>query len=95
MHIKSQYHKKKERFASIKVAFMEAERDKHGVTVSHGGDDGCLDFGIIDPDDLDTRPTSSASLVVNLSSYSNVRLISVRMTSTLGRSTHTKCVTSS
>lgn len=95
-HLTSQYHKKKERFTSIKLAFVEAERDKNGVTVSHGGDDACLDFGVIDPNDLDSRPTSSAGLVIKLNStYGKVKLISVRMTSTLGRSTHTRCGTTS
>jgi helicase MOV-10 len=45
-HISLPSHSRKERFAAFKAAFDEAEKDKHGVTVSHPG--GGLEFGIVE-----------------------------------------------
>ena len=47
-HVQSPKHRKKEHFAKYKTALEEAERDKHGVTVS-----GDLDFGIVSPSDAE------------------------------------------
>jgi helicase MOV-10 len=45
-HAQNSTHRKKEGFAAFKVTLEEAEKNKHGVTVSEG-----LDFGIVRPAD--------------------------------------------
>ncbi|KAH9948070.1 P-loop containing nucleoside triphosphate hydrolase protein, partial [Amylocystis lapponica] len=45
-HLKVQQHLRLEQYTAYKVAFEQAERDKKGVTVSHG-DDG-VDFGVLE-----------------------------------------------
>ena len=58
-HVQSPKHRKKEHFAKYKTTLEEAERDKHGVTVS-----GDLDFGIVSPKDAEKYGTVFKRLTV-------------------------------
>ena len=44
-HLQSRHHKKRQSHSLYKAQFENAERDRRGVVVSHGGDG--LDFGIV------------------------------------------------
>jgi len=46
-HFQSVRHKTKAAYLSVRAALNEAEKDKHGISVSSGGQEG-VDFGIID-----------------------------------------------
>lgn len=46
-HIRSERHRKKERFLAIRATLDEAEKDKHGVEVLPAGRNA-FDFGILD-----------------------------------------------
>ncbi|KAH9948068.1 P-loop containing nucleoside triphosphate hydrolase protein [Amylocystis lapponica] len=45
-HLRGQYHLKLQRYANYKAAFEQAEKDKKGVTISHG--DTGVDFGVVE-----------------------------------------------
>ena len=71
-HPKSQEHRRKEGYTAFKVSLEEAEKDKHGVTLSEG-----LDFGIIESADaargvsqtltIETTVPSSRVTIKNIS----------------------------
>ena len=46
-HFQTVRHKTKAAYLSVRAALNEAERDKYGISVSSGGQEG-VDFGIID-----------------------------------------------
>lgn len=47
-HLKTVRHKNKAAYLSVRAALDEAEKDKYGISVSAGGQEG-VNFGIIDP----------------------------------------------
>jgi hypothetical protein len=76
-HLNSAAHKRKIRFAALRSALDEAERDKHGVTVS--SPDG-LDFGLVEVSTLEANPTITSSIDVTLETLATVSLFGVRFT---------------
>src|SRR5207248_718544 len=79
-HANSVIHKRKERYAQLRAAFLEAERDKYGVTVSH--QEG-LDFGLVDIASLRTQPTITSVLTVMLTGRLTISLAGIRISSRL------------
>lgn len=74
-HTNSPSHRKKEVYTSFKAAFDEAEKDKHGITVSHAGD-----FGIVEV--VDAGRGVVTSLVVRTTvPPSQVSLVDVKLSS--------------
>ncbi|KAJ7512385.1 P-loop containing nucleoside triphosphate hydrolase protein [Mycena galericulata] len=74
-------HKDREQFVSFRTALDEAERDKHGLSVS-----GNFDFGIVEgptaKSGIETRPT-----IHNATPSSKISLVSVTLASTKGSKT--------
>lgn len=46
-HLQTVRHKTKAAYLSVRAALDEAEKDKYGISVSSGGEEG-VDFGIVD-----------------------------------------------
>ena len=93
-HVAGFNHRKKERFASIQAAFDEANKDKHGITVSpeHGGE-GPLDFGFIELATLQAQPTRSTQVTLHLTTPAIIEVTQIRLSSTMAnRPRATKCV---
>lgn len=82
-HVTGFKHRKKERFAAIQAAFDEADKDKHGITVSHG-DDG-VDFGFVDLDTLSTKPTKQIEITILLTTPGRIDVSDVRLSSSLAQ----------
>ncbi|KAF8581297.1 P-loop containing nucleoside triphosphate hydrolase protein [Ramaria rubella] len=78
-HVTGWNHRKKERFANIQAAFDEADKDKHGITVSPGGEGG-VDFGFIDLDTLQRQPTKRI-LHVLLTTPGRIEITEVQLSS--------------
>lgn len=74
-HLKHGGHLNKELYASFKSALREAEKNKHGVTVSEG-----LDFGLVDG--ADARHTASLQFRVETTVPDcDVRVVDAKLTS--------------
>ena len=74
-HVQSPKHRKKEHFAKYKTTLEEAERDKHGVTVS-----GDLDFGIVSPKDAEKYGTMFKRLTVETTiPFARVKIIQAKL----------------
>lgn len=93
-HVTSSNHRKKERFVSIQAAFDEADKDKHGVTVSSECDAECsLDFGLIELDSLKSQPIRSTRVTLHLTTPGIIEISEVRLSSTMmARPRSSKCV---
>ncbi|OBZ77616.1 putative helicase MOV-10 [Grifola frondosa] len=78
-HLASRSHRRKEIFTSYKRAFEEAEKDKHGVTVSHGDATG-LDFGIVEAPDAG-RGIRGYLLIRTTVPSSRIDLIEIKISS--------------
>jgi helicase MOV-10 len=82
-HVTGFSHRKKEGFASIQAAFDEADKDKHGIVVSsQSGGEGVLDFGFIELNSLQSRPTRSIQMTLHLTTPGTVRVSEIRLFST-------------
>ena len=80
-HQRTKRHSNKQRFFAFKSLLEEAEKDKHGISVS--GSEG-VDFGIIELEEA--HAGRDVTLVINtLVPRSSVRLVDVKMTSTSNR----------
>jgi len=78
-HERSAAHTKKERFAAYQVAFSEAERDKHGVSV-----DQSVDFPFIDAPSGRNSIRARKSVEIKLSSTDiSIELVRARLTSSI------------
>ena len=80
-HQRTKRHLNKQRFLAFKSLLDEAEKDKHGISVSSS--EG-VDFGIIELEEA--RAGRGITLVVNtVVPLSSVRLVDVKFTSTSNR----------
>lgn len=87
-HQMTKRHSNKQRFFAFKSLLVEAEKDKHGISVS--GPEGA-DFGIIELEEAQTG--RNVTLVITTSvPRSNVRLVDVKLTSTSNRGRTSPCV---
>lgn len=93
-HITGFSHRKKERFVSIQAAFDEADKDKHGITLSSpSGEGGLLDFGFIEFDTLQSHPTQTIEVMLHLTTPGDVRVSEIRLSSSkAARPRTSKCV---
>ena len=93
-HIVGLGHRKKERFASIQAAFDEADKDKHGITVSSLCDgEGTINFGFIELDSLQSQPTHSTQVTLLLTTPGDIKISGIRLSSTKTiRSRSSQCV---
>jgi hypothetical protein len=80
MHLNSAAHKRKVLFAARRSNLAEAERDKHGVTVSFPNG---LDFGLVELASLQNTPTITSSITATLETVSIVTFVGARLTNTL------------
>jgi helicase MOV-10 len=80
-HQKTKRHLNKQRFFAYKSLLEEAEKDKHGVSIS--GSEG-VDFGIIELEEA--QAGRDVPLVITTSApHSSIRLVDVKFTSTSNR----------
>jgi len=79
-HTENSTHRKKEGFAAFKVTLEEAEKNKHGVTVSEG-----LDFGIVPPVDARTGVSLQFSMETTVPD-SRIRVVETKLSSTTAKS---------
>ncbi|KAH7908653.1 RNA helicase [Hygrophoropsis aurantiaca] len=70
-------HRKKEVYAAYKVAMGEAEKDKHGVTVSDN-----MEFGIIEPT-VASRGTSKSLTIQTTIPSSRITIVSTKFSSSI------------
>ena len=75
-HAQNSTHRKREAFATFKVTLEEAEKNKHGVTVSEG-----LDFGIVCPVDARTGVSVQFSTETTVPA-SRIRVVEAKLSST-------------
>lgn len=80
-HQRTKRHLNRQRFFAFKSLLEEAEKDKHGISVS---DSEGVDFGIIELEEAQAG-RGSALVVTTLVPRSSVRLVDVKMTSTSNR----------
>ncbi|PCH44785.1 RNA helicase [Wolfiporia cocos MD-104 SS10] len=81
-HLRTRAHAKKVLFTTFEAAFDEAERNKHGVVVSHA--EGGLDFGFVEVDNA--QPGVQAYISVeNTVPLARINLVGVKMATTLRR----------
>ncbi|KDQ59997.1 hypothetical protein JAAARDRAFT_125682 [Jaapia argillacea MUCL 33604] len=77
-HLRSNLHRKRELFLTHKAILEESEKDKHGVTISHGGDG--VDFGIVEPTNAQTGVTTYLSIKTAVP-LAKVTLVSANLSS--------------
>ena len=80
-HQRTKRHLTKQRFFAFKSLLEEAEKDKHGISVS---DSEGIDFGIVELEEAQVG-TGVALMITTLVPRSNVRLVDVKLTSTSNR----------
>ena len=80
-HQRTKRHLNKQRFFAFKSLLEEAEKDKHGISVSSS--DG-VDFGIIELEEAHAGRGVTLTITTSVP-YSNVRLVDVKLTSTSNR----------
>jgi len=78
-HAQNSTHRRKEGFAAFKVTLEEAEKNKHGVTVSEG-----LDFGIVRPADARTGVSLQFSMETTVPA-SRIRVVEAKLSSTTAK----------
>ena len=80
-HQRTKRHTNKQRFFAFKSLLEEAEKDKHGISVSIP--EG-VDFGIIEVEEAEAGRNLQLTITSSVP-YSNVRLADVKLTSTSNR----------
>ena len=76
-HLTGIGHRKKERYGTIQAAFEEADRDKHGITLTVDGKSE-IDFGFIETDSLSRK---NVDVELRLSAPEKILLEEIRLAS--------------
>ena len=86
-HLTRRSHKRQEKFVAYKSAFDEASKDRHGVTMSHGGRG--VDFGIVELQDAKAGVQTELKIKI-ASPSSQIKIADVKLASTISSSSKSR-----